>query len=185
MTMCQTDKFLCMTHFFPQVPPACTMTVLNHFARSKTHYFGFQMKSLKPVMRGHNVSRISEAGTDWHLITAKVDNQWFHPIRAFSPLQSFTSSSFSTLSASSSLSSRALTVLLSSACSLHWSNGGWGGEGEALALPTCFADSSSLSSSWLSSTAQFHQSYYQQAGICHNDEGWEYDKVTFAPFINP
>ena len=33
--------------------------------------------------------------------------------------------------------------------------------------------------------AYSHQSYSHQVGICHNDEGWEYDTVTFQPCINP
>ena len=33
--------------------------------------------------------------------------------------------------------------------------------------------------------AYSHQSYSHQVGICHNDEGWEYDTVTFPPCINP
>ena len=32
--------------------------------------------------------------------------------------------------------------------------------------------------------AYSHQSYYHQVGICHNDEGWEYDTVTFPPRIS-
>ena len=32
--------------------------------------------------------------------------------------------------------------------------------------------------------AYSHQSYYHLVGICHNDEGWEYDTVTFPPCIN-
>ena len=32
--------------------------------------------------------------------------------------------------------------------------------------------------------AHSHQSYSHQVGICHNDEGWEYDRVTFPPYIN-
>ena len=30
--------------------------------------------------------------------------------------------------------------------------------------------------------AYSHQSYSHQVGICHNDEGWEYDTVTFPPY---
>ena len=30
-----------------------------------------------------------------------------------------------------------------------------------------------------------HQSYSHLVGIWHNDEGWEYDTVTFPPCINP
>ena len=33
--------------------------------------------------------------------------------------------------------------------------------------------------------AYSHQSYFHLVGICHNDEGWEYDTVTFPPGINP
>ena len=33
--------------------------------------------------------------------------------------------------------------------------------------------------------AYSHQSYSHLVGICHNDEGWEYDAVTFPPCINP
>ena len=33
--------------------------------------------------------------------------------------------------------------------------------------------------------AYSHQSYSHLVGICHNDEGWEYDTVTFPPCINP
>merc|ERR1711989_276969 len=29
--------------------------------------------------------------------------------------------------------------------------------------------------------AYSHQSYSHQVGICHNDEGWEYDTVKFPP----
>ena len=32
--------------------------------------------------------------------------------------------------------------------------------------------------------AYSHQSYSHLVGICHNDEGWEYDTVTFPPCIN-
>ena len=28
-----------------------------------------------------------------------------------------------------------------------------------------------------------HQSYSHQVGICHNDEGWEYDTVNFPPYL--
>ena len=30
--------------------------------------------------------------------------------------------------------------------------------------------------------AYSHQSYSHQVGICHNDEGWEYDTVKFPPY---
>ena len=30
--------------------------------------------------------------------------------------------------------------------------------------------------------AYSHQSYSHQVGICYNDEGWEYDTVTFPPY---
>ena len=30
--------------------------------------------------------------------------------------------------------------------------------------------------------AYSHQSYSHQVGKCHNDEGWEYDTVTFPPY---
>ena len=30
--------------------------------------------------------------------------------------------------------------------------------------------------------AYSHQSHSHQVGICHNDEGWEYDTVTFPPY---
>ena len=30
--------------------------------------------------------------------------------------------------------------------------------------------------------ANYHQSYSHQVGICHNDEGWEYDTVKFPPY---
>ena len=33
--------------------------------------------------------------------------------------------------------------------------------------------------------AYSHQSYSHQVGMCHNDEGWEYDTVIFPPCINP
>ena len=29
-----------------------------------------------------------------------------------------------------------------------------------------------------------HQSYSHQVGICHNDEGWEYDTVKFPLYPN-
>ena len=29
--------------------------------------------------------------------------------------------------------------------------------------------------------ANYHQSHSHQVGICHNDEGWEYDTVRFPP----
>ena len=31
--------------------------------------------------------------------------------------------------------------------------------------------------------AYSHQSYSHQVGICHNDEGWEYDTVNFPPYL--
>ena len=34
-------------------------------------------------------------------------------------------------------------------------------------------------------TKYSHQSYSHQVGMCHNDEGWEYDTVIFPPCINP
>ena len=30
--------------------------------------------------------------------------------------------------------------------------------------------------------ANYHQSYSHLVGICHNDEGWEYDTVKFPPY---
>ena len=33
--------------------------------------------------------------------------------------------------------------------------------------------------------AYSHQSYSHLVGICHNDERWEYDTVTFPPCKNP
>ena len=30
--------------------------------------------------------------------------------------------------------------------------------------------------------ANYHQSYPHQVGICHDDEGWEYDTVRFPPY---
>ena len=30
--------------------------------------------------------------------------------------------------------------------------------------------------------ANYHQSYSHLVGICHNDEGWEYDTVRFPPY---
>ena len=30
--------------------------------------------------------------------------------------------------------------------------------------------------------AYYHQSHSHQVGICHNDEGWEYDTVKFPPY---
>ena len=32
--------------------------------------------------------------------------------------------------------------------------------------------------------AYSHQSYSHLVGICHHDEGWEHDTVTFPPCIN-
>ena len=31
--------------------------------------------------------------------------------------------------------------------------------------------------------AYSHQSYSHQVGICHNDEGWEYDTINFPPYL--
>ena len=33
--------------------------------------------------------------------------------------------------------------------------------------------------------AYSHQSYSHLVGICHNDEGWEYDTVIFPPCTDP
>ena len=30
--------------------------------------------------------------------------------------------------------------------------------------------------------AYYHRSHSHQVGICHNDEGWEYDTVRFPPY---
>ena len=30
--------------------------------------------------------------------------------------------------------------------------------------------------------ANYHRSHSHQVGICHNDEGWEYDTVKFPPY---
>ena len=30
--------------------------------------------------------------------------------------------------------------------------------------------------------ANYHQSHSHQVGICHDDEGWEYDTVKFPPY---
>ena len=30
--------------------------------------------------------------------------------------------------------------------------------------------------------ANYHHSYSHQVGICHDDQGWEYDTVKFPPY---
>ena len=30
--------------------------------------------------------------------------------------------------------------------------------------------------------ANYHRSHSHQVGICHDDEGWEYDTVRFPPY---